>query len=132
MKRLGRRKKLIIALGFYLILWALTSVVGLPQVDQAFDRQFAMGSVGFADGGANEVPVRRIEVFDMRNPEASANQLPDWPWRCRSTGVAIAPFVILDEAAWQVHALSGFGGRRLVFWAFGFVRWVPLRRCWVS
>lgn len=133
MKKARRTRKLLIAFALgYLVLWAITALVGLPQVDHAFDRDLATGSVGFGDAGNVEIPVQRIDYFDLADPESLPAHVPETPWRCRSKGVAVAPFVIVDEAAWQDHLLSGFGGRRLVFWVFGYVRWIPLRKYWVS
>ncbi|MCW1925289.1 hypothetical protein OKA05_22200 [Luteolibacter arcticus] len=127
-----RRKQVLIGASIYLFLWSITALVGLPQVDQAFERELAMGSFEFADTGIAEVPVRRIEFFNISNPEDLEGRVSDQPWKCRSAGLAVAPFVIVDQAAWQQYPLSGFGGRRLVLWTFGYVRWRPLKKYWVS
>lgn len=133
MKKWSSRKKAFTwVAGAYLLLWGMTALVGLPQVDEAFDRDLAMGSVGFGGKANVAMPVERIEMFELTFPPSFPNHVPETPWRCRSRGVAVAPFVIVDEAAWQDHILSGFGGRRLVFWAFGYVRWRPLKIYWVS
>lgn len=133
MKKARRTRKLLIAFAMgYLVLWTITALVGLPHVDHAFDRELATGSVGFGDADNRETPVQRIDFFDLADPGSLSSHIRETPWRCRSKGVAVAPFVIVDEAAWQDHLLSGFGGRRLVFWVFGYVRWIPLRRYWVS
>ena len=133
MKSLSRRKKLLIWLaGAYLLLWSMTALIGLPQVDDAFDRELAMGSIGFGGPSNVEMPVKRIEMFELSFPPSFPDYVPETPWTCRSRGVAVAPFVIIDEAAWQDHILSGFGGRRLVFWVFGYVSWTPLKKYWVS
>ena len=132
MKRLLRKRSVRIALGVYLALWLITALIGLPDVDQTFDRELAMGSVGFGGPGNVEMPVKRIDFFDAHDPSNFPSTIPDTPWRCRSNGIAVAPFVIIDEAAWQDHIMSGFAGRRAVFWFFGFSRWVPIKQYWVS
>lgn len=132
MKRWLRRRSVRIASGVYLALWLVTALVGLPDVDRDFDEELAMGSLGFGGEENQEVPVMRIDFIDFSDPENFPSVIPGAPWRCRSNGFAIAPFVIVDEAAWQDHALSGFAGRRVVIWAFGFVRWFPIQKYWVS
>lgn len=128
------RMSVRIALGIYLLMWLLTALIGIPSVDRRFDEDLAMGSVGF--GGPHNVPmpVKRVAFFDVSDldPSTLLRNAPDTPWRCRSNGFAVAPFVIIDEVAWQDHILSGFSGRRLVFWFFGFIRWVAIKQYWVS
>jgi hypothetical protein len=75
----------------------------------------------------------------FRVPDTSEMQSPtgDWGvshslWRARTRGIAIAPFVILDAAAWVDGALSAFSGYRITFWFFGASHWFPLRVFWVS
>ena len=132
MKKLLRRRSVQVALGVYLLMWAITAFFGLPSVDRRFDQDLAMGSVGWGGPSNVKMPVKRIDFFDAKDPSSLAASVPDTPWRCRSGGFAVAPFVIVDEAAWQNHILSGFAGKRLVLWFFGFTRWVPIKQYWVS
>ena len=114
-------------------MWAITGLFGPASVDRHFDEEFAFGSTGFGGTGNDSVQLQRIELFDLDDPLGMPADLsPDARWRCRSRGFAIAPFLIIDEAAWHDHILSGFAGKRLVFWFFGFSRWMPLRTYWVS
>lgn len=132
MKKIIGRKSIRIALGLYLLMWLLTAMVGIPSVDRRFDEELAMGSTGWGGPGNVAMPVKRVAFFELSDPSNLVGKVPDTPWRCRSDGFAVAPFVILDEAAWQDHILSGFSGRRLIFWFFGFSRWYPIRQYWVS
>ncbi len=132
MKKLLAKRSVQIAIGTYLLLWAITAFYGLPSVDRRFDQDLAMGSVGWGGPSNVKMPVTRIEFLDARDPMSSSTGIPDTPWRCRSGGVAVAPFLIVDEAAWQTHILSGFAGKRLIVWVFGFTTWVPIKQYWVS
>lgn len=129
----SKRKKLWIVLGVYVFLWGITGVFGLPEVDRAFDTEFVMGS---PDGLASEkqpaiqVPVTRVQYVRISNPETQA--MPAIPFRSRSKGLPVAPFVILDEVCVAQTPLAVFSGRRLVFWLPGFTRWMPLTTWWVA
>ncbi|MEY3172411.1 MAG: hypothetical protein RLZZ436_324 [Planctomycetota bacterium] len=128
-----KRKKLWIGLGLYAVLWIVTGVVGLPQIDRAFDREFAAGSPdAFAtdERPARNVPASRVPYVRVTDP--SEHLLPDIPFRSRSTGLPIAPFLVIDEACVAEAPLAAFSGRRMVFWFFGYTRWVPLKVWWVS
>ena len=113
-------------------MWAITGQFGLSEVDRIFDEELAMGSLGFGGTGNVEMPIKRIDFFDASDPTDFPASVPDTPWCCRSNGIAVAPFLIVDEVAWQDHILSGFAGRRAVFWFFGISAWVPLKQYWVS
>ena len=132
MKCLQRKHHYRIIFGGYLLAWLITALVGLPQIDRKFDEELATGSVGFGDPESIDIPVTRLDFFDPSDSTNLPSSVPDTPWRCRSRGIAIAPFLIIDEAAWQDHVLSGFAGKRLVFWFFGFSRWTPITHFWVS
>lgn len=130
---ISKRNKLWIGVGSYAALWVLTGVVGLPQVDRAFDQEFASGSPdAFATEGrpVREVPASRVPYVRVTDP--SRHSLPDIPFRSRSTGFAIAPFLVVDEACIAQAPLAAFSGRRLVVWFFGYSWWVPLKIWWVS
>jgi hypothetical protein len=119
----------------YCTLWTLTALFGLPDVDRKFDVDFAIGSQGFGVAGKRQevVPVMRIPFStSLRNPEVTPDYVPDKPWRARSAGLAIAPFLVIDEVAAQTHVLAGLSGHRLVFWFFGFSRWILIKTYWVS
>lgn len=108
--------------------------MGISDVDRAFDREFSTGEVGFADC-YKTVPIRRIEqMANIRDPTDPANKFPDDTgyFRFRTRGVAIAPFVIVDEAATVYAPLGGYGGRRISLWFFGITTWWPLQMYWVA
>ena len=121
----------------YFLLWFLTATWGISDVDQTFDSQFKTGTAqAFVepDGSpAPQVEIQRIEnmanVTDLFDP---ANQLPEDPslFRYRTKGVAVAPFLVLDDAAVVWGPLQGFGGRRLNLWFFGFTRWWLVKAYW--
>lgn len=141
-RRNGMRKAVRWFAAIYLTLWLVTALFGVASVDRAvdraFDREFAEGSRGLGPG-STPMPVIRIPFQRLPEPFHRLRDRRDvpfdvlrTPWRMRSPGLAVAPFLILDEAAWQSDALAGYGGRRVVFWFFGFSAWYPLKVYWVS
>jgi hypothetical protein len=56
----------------------------------------------------------------------------DKPWRARSTGYVVAPFIVIDEVACQWGALAGESEHRIVFWFFGYSEWGRIKTYWVS
>lgn len=125
-------KKRWIGPGIYMALWILTGVLGLPQVDHAFDEQYATGSLNAFSSPRHSdrrVPVRRLRY--ERSIDPSDQSLPEIPFRSRSNGIPIGPFLILDEVCVVQTPLAGFSGRRLVFWFFGYNHWIPLKTWWV-
>lgn len=127
-----KRKALSICFGVYVFLWALTATWGISDVDRAFDREFAVGVTGFGTHRP-EIPIPRIsQMANIKDLMDSANNLPEEPglFRFRTNGMAVAPFVIIDEAAAVFAPLGGHGGRRLVLWIFGATRWWPLKTYW--
>jgi len=130
---ISRRNKMWIWVGSYAVLWILTGVLGLPQTDRAFDREFASGSPDAftpEDRPVRRVPASRVPYVRVTDP--SKQSLPAIPFRSRSTGFPIAPFLIIDEACVAQAPLAAFSGRRIVLWFFGYSRWFPLKVWWVS
>ena len=127
-----KRKKLRTGLGIYAALWVITGVWGLPQVDRAFDREFAVGSDGISSVGrpARRLPTSRVPY--KRVIEPTGKGLPNLPFRSRSRGFPIAPFVIIDEICEVQTPFAGFSGQRVVFWLFGYSYWFPIRVWWVA
>jgi hypothetical protein len=127
------QKKLWTGLAVYAVLWIVTGIMGLPQIDRAFDREFSVGSSDAFRTDARPVPkVPSTRVPYVRITDPRACSLPETPFRSRSIGFPIAPFVIIDEACFAEAPLAAFSGRRLVFWFFGYTWWVPLNVWWVS
>ena len=136
-KQTSRRHCLRRGLLVYCALWAVTALFGLPDIDRKFDVEFAIGTHGLAP------PDRELEVLSViRIPFTTALRdlgsagthvlVPDKPWRARSTGYAVAPFLVIDEVAFHTASLCGFSGHRLVFWFFGFSTCTELNCYWVS
>ena len=116
----------------YCTLWAITALFGLPDVDRKFDIEFSVGTQNLAPPGKRSelVPVMRIPFStELRDLHAS---VPDKPWRARSSGFAIAPFMIVDEVASQWGPLAGLSSKRLVFWFFGYSEWRDIKTYWLS
>ena len=131
MKRRRYTKRIFLyGAGAYMILWILTAMVGLPSLNREFDKEFAQGYVGLGPG-TKPHQVERIPFVPMRNPDSFPPNLPTL-FRCRSRGIPIAPFIIIDEASWQTNPLWGYSGKRVVFWLFCKSWWFPLRTYWVS
>jgi hypothetical protein len=130
-----RRSYLRMGVAIYCVLLALTALFGLPDIDRKFDIENALGTQNLSpsDKGLEVVSVTRIPLSpELRNPETLPVYLRDRPWRARSTGYAIAPFVVIDETAFRTDALRGLSGHRFVFWFFGFSKWTMLKTYWVS
>jgi hypothetical protein len=110
----------------YATLWVITAIWGTLSVDHAFDHEFAVGSRW-------DDPMPLVRVRSMVNPKDlndPKNDLPEYPFRYRSRGLAIAPFIILDEVAYVTAPLGGWGGRRIVLWFFGFTTWFGYDTYW--
>ncbi|MGV3773580.1 MAG: hypothetical protein ACO1QB_11805 [Verrucomicrobiales bacterium] len=123
------RKLLQLTLAGYCFLWLLTGVWGSRHITHSFHHEFASGST---DLGANNNTIRLVQIpftTAMRSPEFHT---PHKLWRAKNIGIAIAPFFLLDEAAWQNHPLSGFSGFRLNLWFFGYTKWWPVKAHWVA
>ena len=119
----------------YCALWASTAFLGLPNVDHKFDTDYAVGSqgLGFAGMEPGALRVSRIPFTSaLRNPNAWPSYVPPRPWRSRSKGFAIAPFIIVDEIACQTASLGGLSAQRIVFWFFGYSDWTTIKIFWVS
>ena len=113
------RMNLRIGISSYCILWALAALFGLPDVDRKFGVESAVGTRGIAPGGKRLeiVPVVRIPFStELRGRGIIHGNVLDGPWRARSTGYAIAPFLVIDDIAYQTDALAGLSGPRFVFW----------------
>ncbi|MBN8461171.1 MAG: hypothetical protein J0M04_25385 [Verrucomicrobia bacterium] len=126
-----KRKITRICLGVYLGLWLLTATIGNHQVNRKFDEDFGFGTV--RPGSADRVRIVRIRNLDVRDPDNPRNDplIPEnGLFRQRSWGIAIAPFVIVDEVATVFAPLGGFGGLRVNVWFFGYVRSVPVYPYW--
>jgi len=117
----------------YCALWAITALFGLPDVDRKFDVEFAVGTKDFGIARPEVLPAVRIPFATlMRDPKAWPSYVPDKPWRARTTGYAIAPFIVIDEVAWQVAPLAGMSSHRCVFWFFGYSKWARIKTYWLS
>lgn len=128
---LPKRKITRVCLGVYLGLWLLTATVGNHQVNRKFDEDFAFGTAGL--GSTDRVRIERIRNLDARDPTNPRNEhlIPkNGLFRQRSWGVAIGPFLIVDEIATVYAPLGGFGGQRVNVWFFGFVLSVPVYSYW--
>ena len=129
-KFIRRRKPLILICAIYLFLWLVTATWGLIDIDRQFDREF---SSGFKISRTSKVaPNIRVSNIDPRNPFEPKKVNPESFWRYRSRGIPIAPFIVIDDVAYQDAPLKGYGGRRLVFWFFGLSGSIPLAMYWTS
>lgn len=132
MKWNRKRKALLIVIVVYCILWVITGIWGVADVDREFDREFAFGYADFSEG-TPAVAIQRIDkmanVRDLMDP---ANKLPSNSrfFRFRTRGIAVAPFVVVDQVATVFASLGGFGGRRVNIWFFGFTKWWLVKGYW--
>jgi hypothetical protein len=131
MKRfIRKRKRLVLICAIYLSLWLITATWGLIDIDRQFDRQFSSGYK--IPGTSKVVPNIRLSNIDPRNPFGAKQLNPGLFWRYRSKGTPIAPFIVVDDVAYQDGSMMGYAGKRLVFWCFGLSASIPLAMYWMS
>lgn len=121
-------------LATYGFLWLLTATWGEHDVDCDFDRQLSVGDGGNSLGG-DVVPVPVVRIYELANAHdfqelENKKMVPPYPWRYRRHGVAVAPFIIIDEIAWITSGLGGESERRLIFWFFGYSKTHVLKAYW--
>ncbi|MDD2709853.1 MAG: hypothetical protein PHV34_17860 [Verrucomicrobiae bacterium] len=120
--------------GIYMGLWTITGTLGLLQVDRAFDEEFALGSpvaLTSPSPPIQKVPTSRVHYARITDPGGKTS-LPGIPFRSRSIGIPVGPFLILDEVCVATTPMAAFSGRRLVFWFFGYTGWMPLKTWWTA
>jgi hypothetical protein len=130
-KKLFKRKVLVILFAIYMFLWFLTAIWGNCDVRRDFDKQFEYGYPNLA--GGEKVKITSIDSFYVYSLEHEYNQdkLPEnGLFRYKSIGIAIAPFVIVDNMAEVSGVLSGLGATRLNLWLFGYTWWYPVIAYW--
>lgn len=105
--------------------------MGNFQSNRKFDRDLRYGATRLRSDEA--VEIERIEHFNVRDPFDPRNEslIPENGFfRYRSWGVAIAPFVIIDEVGTVFAPLGGFGGLRVNLWFFGALISLPVYPYW--
>ena len=124
-----KQQRLKISGVIYAVFWLLTGTWGLWDVNRAFDVRYGFGTESLT---GKRVPTTRVTAVDIKSPyHQGAPPLPG-PWRWRSTGLPIAPFLILDQAGAQLSDMGGIGGRRIVLWVFGWSKEFWIQTYWVS
>lgn len=108
------------AVALYLVLWGVTAVIGNSQIDEAFDEQFRYGSNKMDSDERVEITrIKKFYVRDLEDPRNASFVPASGLFRYRSLGVAVAPFVIVDEIGTIFAPLGGVGGIRLNLWFVG-------------
>jgi len=125
------QRRILVGSVLYCFFWLLTWSLGLRAVDRDFDLQHQIGSRSLGDSG-ERVAVMRVPFRAMHTEQEVVGFDRSSPWRMRSSGWVLAPFLIVDEVAWQAHPLDGYAGRRIVVWFFGLSTWFPARTYWAS
>jgi len=128
---MSQTRKLAIYLGAtYVLLWILTATWGVSDVDRAFDKEFAVGSMSFS-ANPQKVSIPRIQKMNLKELLDHQNEIPkNGLFRCRTRGIAVAPFVIIDEAGSVWASMGGWGGVRMNLWFFGLNTWWPIKTYW--
>ena len=94
------KRRILIGLGAYAALWALTGISGERQIDARFDDEFAEGIATL--GQSRYGKTQRVAEFDVSRSEGSpSHPYPEIPWKYQSRAVAVAPFVLVDKCAYQ-------------------------------
>ena len=97
---------------------------------QRFCEEFRYGSPGL---GGEEVEIKRLDTFHVRDlmDPRNADLIPqNGLFRYRSQGIAVAPFVIVDEVGTIFGGLAGMGAARVNVWFFGWTNWWVLKGYW--
>jgi hypothetical protein len=125
-RRLFKLRSIRIGVAIYALLWILTAGVGNSRIDEAFDDQFRYGSDKMNSDEQVEIPrIKKLYVRDLLDPRNESLFPASGLFRYRSPGIAVAPFVVVDEIGTVFAPLGGIGGIRLSLWFFGATRsWV--------
>jgi len=100
-----------------------------------FDREFRYGSTKM--GSHDKIVISRIHKFYQPRGDEwdTRNNLlipSNGRFRYRSVGIAIAPFVVLDQIGVLSGPLNGIGAVRANLWFFGINKWWVVYRYWNS
>mgnify|MGYP001558204032 CR=1 FL=1 len=118
----------------YCILWLVTALFAPASIDITFDKEhsniFKMNFPG--QKKTSYETVIRIPFVPLRTLSDMDNNLPTHYFKCRTRGIAIAPFIVIDEASWQEEILSGWSGIRLNIWFFGKIVHFQIKTYWIS
>lgn len=119
-RRLFRLPSVRIAVVTYVILWILTAVIGNSRIDGAFDEQNRYGYNRMGSDERVEITrIKKLYVRDLLDPRNESLIPANSLFRYRSSGVAVAPFLVVDEIGTIFAPLGGIGGIRLSLWFFG-------------
>ena len=118
------------AVGVYLILWLLTAILGNKQIDHKFDRDFRYGSATNSDEQVEITRIDTLHVRDLMDPRNASLIPANGLFRYRSTGIAIAPFLVLDEIGVAYASMGGVGAIRASLWLPGYSRSWLLHPYW--
>lgn len=119
-RRLFKLTSIRISVVIYAILWILTAVMGIPRVDRQFDEQFSHGYAQMDSDERVEITrIKKLYVRDLEDPKNEPLIPANGLFRYRSGGIAITPFLIVDEIGTVFAPQGGIGGIRLNFWFFG-------------
>ncbi len=78
-----------------------------------------------------KVSIPRIQKMNLKELLDHQNEIPkNGLFRCRTRGIAVAPFVIIDEAGSVWASMGGWGGVRMNLWFFGLNTWWPIKTYW--
>lgn len=114
-----RNKKISLFILFYILSWVLTATVGIARVDAKFESKYAKLQMRGKDGDISIINIPRIEFLDIESMEFYENnpEIPqDGIFRYRSSGYAVAPFLIVDKSAIVWDSSAGKGSMRLNIW----------------
>jgi hypothetical protein len=104
----------------YAVLWLLTVVFGNSSIDREFDAQLRYGHPNMNSDERVEITrIKNLYVRDLLDPRNESLIPSNGLFRYRSSGIAVAPFVVVDEIGTIFAPLGGIGGIRLNLWFFG-------------
>lgn len=109
-------------MGAYVLLWLLTATLGNHQIDKSFDSDFRHGR---AINSGEQIEIARIEtlfVRDLMDPRNESLIPENGLFRYRSMGIALAPFIVIDEIGTVYASMGGTGAVRVSIWFPGFTR----------
>ena len=132
MKIIFKNKRFRIFVSVYIFLWLLTAVWGNYDVRKKFNIQYGYAYKEWTNEKIKTEEVSSFYVYDLEH-EYNKDKIPEnGRFRYKSIGIAIAPFIIVDNIAAVWASLAGIGATRINLWVFGYTWGSPVIVYWCA
>lgn len=131
MKKLIKSKRLKIIIGIYLFLWLLTAIWGTYDIRRKFNHDFEYGYKNWTNERIKIVSLDSFYVYDLANKYNEGRIPRDGLFKYKSSGIAVAPFIVVDNIAVVWADLAGLGAARLNIWVPGYIWSHPIIVYWL-